>query len=317
MRMPDFFISYTASDERWAEWIAWRLEEAGFKTVLQKWDFAAGSNFVIEMQRAASDAKRTIAVLSPAYLKVSRFGAAEWASAFARDPDGLGRTLVPVRVEECAGDGLLKGIVYIDLVGLDENAAREKLLDYVKGVRRKPTTPPAFPGPASGSHTFPESPASLARPRYMPMIRGTITDADRRRFMRSAFAEVQQRFEQSLAELNRQHASIETDFQVLDATTFTAEIYVAGKSRANCKIWMGGLLGGKGIAYAEGHTAHISASSLNEELSLVEDKGELRLNAMMGAGFLGRATHGLDLQKLTIEEAGEYLWRRFSSPVER
>src|SRR5712691_9911641 len=98
--MPDFFVSYTAADERWAEWIAWTLEEGGFDVVLQKWDFTAGSNFVLEMQKAAADAKRTIAVLSPDYLSASRFGASEWASAFATDPDGMKRTLVPVRVRE-------------------------------------------------------------------------------------------------------------------------------------------------------------------------------------------------------------------------
>jgi hypothetical protein len=74
--MTDYFISYTAADEKWAEWIAWTLEAHGHKTVLQKWDFAAGSNFVLEMHRAAATAKRTIAVLSPDY-PASRFGAAE------------------------------------------------------------------------------------------------------------------------------------------------------------------------------------------------------------------------------------------------
>ena len=33
----------------------------GFEVVLQKWDFAAGSNFVLQMQKAATNAKRTIA----------------------------------------------------------------------------------------------------------------------------------------------------------------------------------------------------------------------------------------------------------------
>jgi hypothetical protein len=90
--MPDFFISYTAADKVWAEWIAWVLEHAGYRVVFQEWDFAAGSNFVLEMQKAAATAKRTIAVLSPDYLKVSRFGAAEWAAAFSSDPDGMKRT---------------------------------------------------------------------------------------------------------------------------------------------------------------------------------------------------------------------------------
>ena len=84
--MHDFFISYTGVDRGWAEWIAWTLEEAGFSVVLQAWDFLApGSNFVLEMQRAAVGASRTIAVLSPDYL-TSHFAAPEWAAALAGDP---------------------------------------------------------------------------------------------------------------------------------------------------------------------------------------------------------------------------------------
>ena len=29
----DFFISYNKADKAWAEWIAWELEEAGYKSV--------------------------------------------------------------------------------------------------------------------------------------------------------------------------------------------------------------------------------------------------------------------------------------------
>ncbi len=38
----DFFISYTRSDLRWAEWIGWVLEDAGFRVVMQAWDFGPG-----------------------------------------------------------------------------------------------------------------------------------------------------------------------------------------------------------------------------------------------------------------------------------
>ncbi|MEA3325073.1 MAG: toll/interleukin-1 receptor domain-containing protein [Euryarchaeota archaeon] len=68
IEMVDFFISYTNADRAWAEWIAWELEENRYTTVLQAWDFRPGSNFVLEMQKAAENASRTIAVLSPDYL---------------------------------------------------------------------------------------------------------------------------------------------------------------------------------------------------------------------------------------------------------
>jgi TIR domain len=84
----DFFVSYNKADENWAEWIAWVLEENGFSVILQAWDFTAGSNFVLEMDRAAIVANRTVAVLSLDYLK-SHFAPSEWAAAFAKDPKGL------------------------------------------------------------------------------------------------------------------------------------------------------------------------------------------------------------------------------------
>jgi hypothetical protein len=57
--MKDFFVSYNKADA-WAEWIAWQLEEAGYSTVIQAWDFRPGSNFVLEMHRAAQEAERTV-----------------------------------------------------------------------------------------------------------------------------------------------------------------------------------------------------------------------------------------------------------------
>jgi len=153
--VEDFFISYNSADRQWAEWIAWQLEEAGYTTVLQAWDFRPGSNFVLEMQRAATEARRTIAILSPDYLS-ARFTQPEWAAAFSQDPTGEKGTLLPVRVRECELEGLLPQIIYIDLVGLDEVAAKETLLAGVRRGRAKPSVAPGFPGAVPRS--VPEQP---------------------------------------------------------------------------------------------------------------------------------------------------------------
>ena len=143
----DFFISYTGADQERAEWIAWTLEEEGYSTILQAWDFRPGDNFMLKMQEASAEAERTIAVLSPAYLQ-SRFTAPEWAAAFAQDPTGQKGLLLPVRVQECDLKGLLPQIVYIDLVGRAEEEARAALLAGVDRRRAKPTAPPPFPSPS-------------------------------------------------------------------------------------------------------------------------------------------------------------------------
>ena len=146
--MKDFFVCYNKADRRWAEWIAWHLEEAGYQVTIQAWDFRPGANFVLEMQRAATEAARTVAVLSPDYL-AARFTQPEWAAAFAQDPTGEKGTLLPVRVRDCDLAGLLPQIIYVDLVGQEETVAKDALLAGVQRGRAKPTTAPGFPGAAT------------------------------------------------------------------------------------------------------------------------------------------------------------------------
>ncbi len=98
--MKDFFVSYTIADESAAEWVAYELEDAGYSVTLMKWDFSAGSNFVIDMQRAADACERILPILSPNYLQ-SAFTQPEWAVAFGKDPTGANGLLIPVRVKQC------------------------------------------------------------------------------------------------------------------------------------------------------------------------------------------------------------------------
>ncbi|WP_307873654.1 MULTISPECIES: TIR domain-containing protein [unclassified Frankia] len=143
----DFFISYTASDRSWAEWIAWQLEAAGYRVLIQAWDFVAGTNWQIRMQQGMEGARRTVAVLSTAYLS-SIYGQNEWQAAQAADPKGFERKLLPIRIEECVQPGLLGMIVSIDLFGRDPGEASDYLLNHIKNSvigRAKPTAPPAFP----------------------------------------------------------------------------------------------------------------------------------------------------------------------------
>jgi hypothetical protein len=146
----DFFVSYTAGDQRWAEWIAWQLEEAGYRTLIQAWDFGAGSQFVHQMHRAAGQARRTVVVLSPAYLR-SAFAEAEWQAAWAADPLGQRRSLLVFRVEECDRLGLLRQVVSVDLFGLDERQAGVRVVAAASGERAKPASSPEFPGRAEPS----------------------------------------------------------------------------------------------------------------------------------------------------------------------
>ena len=120
------------------------LEEAGYSVVIQAWDFRPGGNFVLEMHKAAAETEKTIAVLSENYLK-AEYTHPEWAAAFVHDPQGSERTFVPIQVGKCNPEGLLRSIIYVDLVDLSEEEARSAILGAFN-TRAKPTTAPVFPG---------------------------------------------------------------------------------------------------------------------------------------------------------------------------
>ncbi|MCK5923098.1 MAG: toll/interleukin-1 receptor domain-containing protein, partial [Methylococcales bacterium] len=151
--MTCFFISYTPEDEQIATWIASTLEdeqEAGkakHSVTIEAWDFVVGGNLILETQTALIQAERVILILSPSYL-ASAIDAPEWAVAFASDPAGFNKTVVPIKVKACKPQGFLQNIITIDLVGQGEVEAKKLLLTAISGRRRKPRRV-AFPGEAA------------------------------------------------------------------------------------------------------------------------------------------------------------------------
>jgi hypothetical protein len=160
----DFFVSFNQADRLWATWIAWVLEEDGYSVFFQDWDFRG--NFVEHMNRAHSQAHRTLAVLSDYYFG-SDFTLAEWSTRFGQDPASREDRLVPVKVGMLTGESILGPIVYADLTDCSEEAAQERLLGRVRkavdaSYRSKPQSRPAFPGgpprQVPAKPVFPESP---------------------------------------------------------------------------------------------------------------------------------------------------------------
>ncbi|MEU6743299.1 TIR domain-containing protein [Streptosporangium sandarakinum] len=147
-RPIDIFVSYSPADERWASWIAWELEAAGYRTMIQAWDFVPGTQFIEFMDRGVSEAALVVAVLSRNYLR-SRWGRMEWQAALRADPDNPSNKLVTIRLEDCPLEGLLATITWVDLVGVTgADEARALLLNRIEQAlagRAKPLDRPSFP----------------------------------------------------------------------------------------------------------------------------------------------------------------------------
>lgn len=159
----DFFVSYNKADAAWAEWLSWQLEVAGYAVVVQAWDFLPGQSFVRSMDQAMQQAQRLLAVVSPDW-QASEHAKVEWENFYKLDPSSSQALILPVKVRPCEVRGLLGPRVWVDLVGLAEEAqARDRLLSAVRTVqpapsgraiepdprRQKPKAAPSFPGAAA------------------------------------------------------------------------------------------------------------------------------------------------------------------------
>ena len=140
----DFFISHAGRDTAWAEWLAWQLQQAGYRVELAVWDWAPGEDFVARMAAALERADRLVAVCTEAYF-ISTFGGSELRAAFAQQAAGR---IVPVLVEPVTLPALYAPLIHLDLTGLDKTAAAARLRARLAGGR--PTAAPPFPstGPA-------------------------------------------------------------------------------------------------------------------------------------------------------------------------
>jgi tetratricopeptide (TPR) repeat protein len=147
----DVFISYSGRDLLWARWIAFVLEEAGYKARIQDYDFVPGTSFVDHIHRGLKQSRLVVCLLSPAYLE-SRWCREEWQAALNRE------SLVPIRISECSPDGLLANRVYVDVVGLPETEARTRIVEGLAkrlGADGRPTRKPDFPGKGDSAPRFP------------------------------------------------------------------------------------------------------------------------------------------------------------------
>jgi hypothetical protein len=150
----DFFISYNHHDEEYAEWIGHWLEVARYEVRYQKRDSRPGENFILKMNDASKAARKTIMVLSAHFIDAD-FPQSEWAAALAQDPKGTQRKLIPVRVKDCKLEGLLKPLIYVDLLDIpSELDAVAALLDGVDEREDRPTfrhaSRPRYPWVAPG-----------------------------------------------------------------------------------------------------------------------------------------------------------------------
>jgi hypothetical protein len=144
----DFFISHSSADERWAEWIAVQLERVGYRVELDVWEWMPGSNFIAAMEGALQRAERVIAVYSASYFTRPYSSADRQAPVTAAFREHSAK-VIPVQVDDCEIPDLYHNLACINLTGLEEHEAVERLVAGVAGPAERRDSLVAYPGKAS------------------------------------------------------------------------------------------------------------------------------------------------------------------------
>jgi nucleoside phosphorylase len=146
----------------------------------------------------------------------------------------------------------------------------------------------------------------------LPRVKKRFSQLEKDRYLGEAFELVKQAFREALSEMERRYEDVETDFSEIHNLKFVAKIYVQGDLQNQCKIWVGGLLSPDTIYYSEGRIDINQDNAWNDSITVEDDGFEmcLRLSNM----WLG---HPLETRDVDGAGGAGYLWRRFSSSLER
>ncbi len=155
----DVFISYSSQDKVWVRGeLLTRLEAAGLNTFIDFRDFDIGAPSVTEMERGVLTSRRTLLVLTPAYL-ASQWTEFENLMLQTLDPANRARRLIPLLKDRCELPTRIGMLTYVNFSDPTEvDVAWPRLL---KGLAAPDTTvpPPAAPtadnGPAAKTDPAP------------------------------------------------------------------------------------------------------------------------------------------------------------------
>jgi hypothetical protein len=149
----DVFISYSSQDKAWVQGeLLSQLEAVGLRVFIDFRDFDVGAPSITEMERGVIQSRKTILVLTPAYLK-SQWTEFENLMLQTLDP-ARGRRLIPLLREKCDLPTRIGMLTYVDFTDpAEQTHAWQRLFRALQAVPPPTTTTaPAPPPPPAASN---------------------------------------------------------------------------------------------------------------------------------------------------------------------
>ena len=112
---PGAFISHRGEDADLAERLAEEIRQAGFQVWLDEWEINLGDSIAEKINSGLENARYVVLCYSKAGV-LSPWISREWMSALARQLNGYGVNVLPVRLSGGEPPAILADIKYPDLV---------------------------------------------------------------------------------------------------------------------------------------------------------------------------------------------------------
>lgn len=113
--MANVFISHRSADDVQAERLAGAIRAAGHRVWLDEWEVAVGDSIVERINKGLEGATYLVLCYSSSGVLTPWMGR-EWMSALARQLNGHGVKLLPVRLTGGRPPAILNDLKYADLV---------------------------------------------------------------------------------------------------------------------------------------------------------------------------------------------------------
>jgi len=113
--VPNAFVSHRGADQAEAEALADQIRRSGHKVWLDTWDIKVGDSIVERINEGLEAAQYLVLCYSSSGV-MARWMSREWMSTLARQLDGTGVKLIPVRLTGGDPPAVLADVKYVDLM---------------------------------------------------------------------------------------------------------------------------------------------------------------------------------------------------------
>jgi|GEM_PF-4717306 len=149
----------------------------------------------------------------------------------------------------------------------------------------------------------------------LPRIPRTFSDLEKRRFISDTLTKIRSYFEIALVALKKGDPRIDYELRDINAESFMCDVYLDGKLRNSCKIWIGGIGTANGLSYQEGQGIDPNNfNSFNGWVSITDDGFDLSFMSSLGDP---RNSVGYGRYQTSVAQGQivEDFWTRFAASL--